>query len=70
MPDEKDIAQDKIVLEQKEREGKTTELEGENPKHAPQPGQKTPQEDSVDEEAINESGEKIYDDGKDENDAK
>ena len=69
MPDEKDIAQDKKALEQNEREGKTAELEGEHPEHAPQPGKKTPQE-HVDKDAIDESGNLIYDDGKDENDAK
>ena len=69
MPDEKDVAQDKKALEQNEREGKTAELEGENPEHAPQPGKKTPQE-HVDKDAIDESGNLIYDDGKDEYDAK
>lgn len=69
MPDEKDVAQDKKALEQNEREGKTAELEGEHPEHAPQPGRKTPQE-HVDKDAIDESGNLIYDDGKDENDAK
>jgi len=69
MPDEKDVAQDKKALEQNEREGNIAELEGENPEHAPQPGKKTPQE-HVDKDAIDESGNLIYDDGKDENDAK
>lgn len=69
MPDEKDVAQDKRALEQNEKEGTTAELEGENPEHAPQPGKKTPQE-HVDKDAIDESGNLIYDDGKDENDAK
>ena len=69
MPDEKDVAQDKKALEQNKAEGTTSELEGKHPEHAPQPGKKTPQE-HVDKDAINESGEKIYDDGKDENDAK
>ena len=70
MPDEKDIAQDKKALEQNEREGKTAELEGENPEHAPQPGKKTPQKDEIDEDAIDESGNLIHDDGKDKNDGK
>ena len=69
MPDEKDVAQDKRALEQNEKEGTTAELEGENPEHAPQPGKKTPQE-HVDKDAIDESGNLIYDDGRDENDAK
>ena len=69
MPDEKDVAQDKRALEQNEKEGTTAELEGENPEHAPHPGKKTPQE-HVDKDAIDESGNLIYDDGKDENDAK
>lgn len=68
MPDERDIAQDKKALEQNEREGKTAELEGENPEHTPQPGKKTPQEKEFDEDAINESGEKIHNGDKDEND--
>lgn len=70
MPDEKDVAQDKKALEQNEEQGTTAELVGKNPERAPQPGEKTPQKDLIDEDAINESGEKIYDDGKDENDAK
>lgn len=69
MPDERDIAQDKKAMEQNEREGKTAEVVGEHPEHAPQAGKKTPQE-HVDKDAINESGELIHDDGKDENDAK
>ena len=69
MPDERDVAQDKKALEQNEKEGKTAEMEGKHPEHAPQPGQKTPQE-HVDKDAIDESGNLIYDDGKDENDAK
>lgn len=69
MPDEKDVAQDKKALEQNKEEGTISELEGAHPEHAPQPGKKTPQEHE-DRDAINESGEKIYDDGKDENDAK
>lgn len=67
MPDERNIAHDKKVME--EEKGKTLEIEGENPEHAPQPGQKTPQE-KEDKDAIDESGNLIYDDGKDENDAK
>ena len=67
MPDEKDIAQDKKALEQNEREGKTAELEGDNPEHAPQPGKKTPQEHE-DKNAIDESGELLHPKEKDEND--
>ena len=67
MPDEKDIAQDKKALEQNEREGKTAELEGENPEHAPQPGKKTSQEHE-DKNAIDESGEPLHPKDKDEND--
>ncbi len=70
MPDERDVAQDKKALEQNAEKGETAELEGENPEHAPQPGRKTPQKDLIDEDAIDESGNLIYDDGKDENDAK
>jgi len=69
MPDEKDVAQDKKVLEQNREQGEVSEIEGKHPEHAPQPGRKTPQE-HVDKDAIDESGNKIYDDGKDENDAK
>ena len=69
MPDERDVAQDKRALEQNEREGTTAEMEGKHPEHAPQPGQKTPQE-HIDKDAIDESGNLIHDDGKDENDAK
>lgn len=67
MPDERNIAHDKKVMD----EEKVSELEmtGEHPEHATQPGKKTPQE-HVDKDAINESGELIHDDGKDENDAK
>ncbi len=67
MPDERNIAHDKKVMD--EEKGKTLEIEGEHPEHAPQPGRKTPQEHE-DKDAINESGELIHDDGKDENDAK
>ena len=69
MPDERDVANDKRVLQQNEHEGTTSEMEGKHPEHTPQPGQKTPQE-HVDRNAIDESGNLIYDDGKDENDAK
>ncbi len=68
MPDERNIAHDKKVLEEKEK-GQTLEIEGEHPEHAPQPGRKTPQEHE-DKDAIDESGNLIHDDGKDENDAK
>lgn len=67
MPDERDVAQDKKALEQNEREGKTAELEGDNPEHAPQPGKKTPQENE-DKNAIDESGEPLHPKEKDEND--
>lgn len=70
MPDERDVAQDKKAMEQNEEQGTTAEVVGKHPEHAPQAGKKTPQKDLIDEDAINESGEKIYDDGKDENDAK
>jgi hypothetical protein len=69
MPDERDVAQDKKALEQNAEKGETSEIEGKHPEHAPQPGRKTPQE-HVDKDAIDESGNLIYDDGKDENDAK
>ena len=69
MPDERDIAQAKKALEQNEKEGTTAELIGEHPEHAPQAGKKTPQEHE-DKDAIDESGNPLYDDGKDENDAK
>ena len=67
MPDERNVAHDKKVMD--EEKGKTLEIEGEHPEHAPQPGRKTPPEHE-DKDAINESGELIHDDGKDENDAK
>ena len=70
MPDERDVAQDKKALEQNKEQGKTAEIVGERPEHAPQPGMKTPQIDMIDEDAIDESGNLIHDDGKDENDAK
>lgn len=69
MPDEKDVAQDKRALEQNAEKGEIAELEGERPAHEPQPGKKTPQE-KPDKNAIDESGNPLYDDGKDENDAK
>lgn len=70
MPDERDIAQDKKALEQNEKKGETAKvIEGEHPQHAPQAGKKTPQE-KPDKDAIDESGNLVYDDGKDENDAK
>ncbi len=68
MPDERDIAHDKKVLD--EHEGEKLEIIGEHPEHAPQPGRKTPQEDLIDKDAIDESGNLIYDDGKDETGAK
>ena len=68
MPDERNIAHDKKVLEEKKK-GEMLEIEGEHPEHAPQPGRKTPQEHE-DKDAIDESGELIHDDGTDENDAK
>lgn len=67
MPDERNIAHDKKVME--EEKGKTLEIEGENPEHAPQPGKKTPQEHE-DKNEIDESGNLIHDDDKDETDAK
>lgn len=68
MPDERNIAHDKKVMDEKKK-NETLEIEGENPEHAPQPGKKTPQEHE-DKNAIDESGNPIHDDGKDENDAK
>jgi hypothetical protein len=68
MPDERNIAHDKKVMDEKKKD-ETLEIEGENPEHAPQPGKKTPQEHE-DKNAIDESGNPIHDDGKDENDAK
>lgn len=56
MPDERDVAQDKKAIEQNEREGKTAEVIGERPEHAPQPGKKTPQKADINEDAIDESG--------------
>jgi hypothetical protein len=67
MPDERDVANDKRVLQQNEREGTTAEMEGKHPEHTPQPGQKTPQE-PVDRDAIDESGNLINPKEKDEND--
>lgn len=68
MPDEKDIAQDKKALEQNREQGETSEIEGEHPEHAPQPGRKTPQEHE-DKNAIDESGNLLHPKEKDENDA-
>ena len=68
MVDKRDVAQDKEKME--EHAGEKLEFIGEHPEHAPQPGRKTPQEDLIDEDAIDESGNLIHDDGKDENDAK
>lgn len=70
MPDERDVAQAKRAIEQNEEQGTIAEDIGKHPEHAVQPGLKTPQEDLVDEDAIDESGNLIHDDGKDENDAK
>ena len=67
MVDKRDVAQDKEKMN--EHAGEKLEFIGEHPEHAPQPGRKTPQE-HVDKDAIDESGNLIYDDGKDENDAK
>ncbi len=67
MPDERDIAHDKKVME--EHEGEKLEIIGAHPQHAPQPGKKTPQTETKDKDAIDESGNLIHDD-KDENDAK
>lgn len=68
MPDERNIAHDKKIMDEKKK-NETLEIEGEHPEHAPQPGQKTPQRHE-DKDAIDESGNLIHDDGKDENDAK
>ncbi len=68
MPDERNIAHDKKVMDEKKKD-ETLEIEGEHPEHAAQPGRKTPQEHE-DKNAIDESGNLIHDDGKDENDAK
>lgn len=67
MPDERDIAHDKKVMD--EHEGEKLEFIGEHPEHAPQPGRKTPQEDLIDEDAIDESGNLLHPKEKDENDA-
>ncbi len=68
MSDERDVAHDKKIMN--EHKGETLEIIGEHPEHAPQPGRKTPQVKETDEHAIDESGNLINDDGKDENDAK
>jgi hypothetical protein len=70
MVDKRNVYEDKLDFEQNRQQGKTDESVGEHPAHAPQPGRKTPQVDMVDEDAIDESGNLIHDDGKDENDAK
>ncbi len=67
MPDERDIAQDKKALEQNEKQGITAEIEGEHPEHAPIAGKKTPQE-HVDKDAIDESGNLIYEKETDDDD--
>jgi hypothetical protein len=67
MPDEKNMGHD---LNVKDEQGTTPGMTGKNPEHAPRPGMKMPQKDEIDEDAIDESGNLIYDDGKDENDAK
>ena len=64
MPDERDIAHDKKVLD--EHKGENLEMVGEHPEHAPQPGKKTPQKDVIDKDAIDESGNLIHDDTEDE----
>lgn len=68
MVDKRDVAQDKEKMD--EHAGEKLEFIGEHPEHAPQPGRKTPQKDLTREDAIDESGNLIHDDGKDENDAK
>jgi hypothetical protein len=70
MVDKRDVYEDKLDYEQNRKQGKMDESIGEHPAHAPQPGRKTPQIDMIDEDAIDESGNLIHDDGKDENDAK
>ena len=70
MPDERDVAQAKRALEQNKEQGTVAEDVGAHPEHAVQAGKKTPQIDMIDEDAIDESGNLIVDDGKDENDAK
>lgn len=57
MPDERNIAHDKKVMDEEKIED--LEITGEHPEHAPQPGRKTPQEHE-DENAINESGELLH----------
>ncbi len=64
MPDERDIAHDKKVMD--EHKGENLEIIGEHPEHAPQPGKKTPQKDMIDEDAIDESGNLIHEDKEDE----
>ena len=67
MTDKKNIEHDLDVIDER---GITHGMTGDNPAHAPQPGKKTPQIDDIDKDAIDESGNPIYDDGKDENGAK
>jgi hypothetical protein len=68
MVDKINVAQDKVKMEK--HAGEKLEFIGEHPEHAPQPGRKTPQEDLIVEDAIDESGNLIHDDGRDENDGK
>jgi hypothetical protein len=68
MPDERDVAQAKKAIEQNEKEGTIAEDIGEHPEHAPQAGNKTPQEHE-DKDAIDESGNLLHPKEKDENDA-
>ncbi len=63
MPDKRNVAHDKKVMD--EEKISDLELTGEHPEHAPQPGKKTPQE-HVDKDAIDESGNLIYEDDKNE----
>ena len=69
MPDERDVAQAKRALEQNEEQGTIAEDVGKHPEHHVQPGQKTPQIDMIDEDAIDESGNLLHPKEKDENDA-
>ena len=69
MVDKRNVYEDKLDFEQNRQQGKTDESIGENPTHAPQPGRKTPQEDLIDEDAIDESGNLLHPKEKDENDA-
>lgn len=67
MPDEKSMGHD---IKELEKHGNDLEMVGDHPKHAPQPGKKTPQEKEFDADAIDESGNPLYPEEKDENDAK